>query len=180
LDDVRSKRARNLDTWDKDRALPTGALVDGVIEADMPRGFLASREESYGDFDLRAAVRSGSLPDSTAALLFRITNPKEPGDLENGYELKHPTTSGPDQDRAHRRPRQRREAVLVQYELRGKWTTIRNQRTRGPHMTAKLNGTLVAESRRYHVRAGGPVCRCRPLSGLGAILGDVQITGPIK
>src|SRR5262245_54132082 len=70
-----------------DRFVMTGnanwRLTDGVVEATMPRGFLVSKE-SYGDFDLRAEI--WTTPDSNGGILFRITNPKDPG-IENGYEL---------------------------------------------------------------------------------------------
>src|SRR5204863_7897656 len=44
-------------------------VVDGVIEADKPRGFLLTKE-SYGDFDLRAEI--WVTPDSNGGVLFRI------------------------------------------------------------------------------------------------------------
>ena len=58
-------------------------IADGIAEADMPRGFLVSRQ-SYGDFELRVEV--WGTPASNAGVLFRITDPRDPG-IENAYEL---------------------------------------------------------------------------------------------
>ena len=114
-------------------------VVDKILEADMPRGFLVSKE-SYGDFELRAEI--WVTPDSNGGVLFRITDPKDPG-IENGYELnvndKRADQSG------------RTGAIvnvakpLINYEAGNRWTTIEIT-ARGPRMTARLNGTVTAEA----------------------------------
>ena len=62
---------KNLDNWQK-TGNANWRVVDGVIEADMPRGFLLTKE-SYGDFDLRAEIWVTF--DSNGGVLFRITRP---------------------------------------------------------------------------------------------------------
>jgi hypothetical protein len=129
---------KNLDNW-----TVTGnanwRVVDGVIEADMPRGFLLSKD-SYADFDLRAEI--WVTPDSNGGVLFRITNPKDPG-IENGYEL---NINDKRADQTGRTGAIVNVAKpLVQLDAGNKWTTIEIS-ARGPHLTAKLNGTLVAEA----------------------------------
>src|SRR5262245_8410288 len=51
---------KDLNNWNK-TGNANWRVVDGVIEADMPRGFLVTRE-SYTDFELRADV--WTTPDS--------------------------------------------------------------------------------------------------------------------
>ena len=129
---------KNLDNWDK-TGNANWRVVDGIIEADMPRGFLLTRE-SYGDFDLRAEI--WVTPDSNGGVLFRITKPEDPG-IENGYEL---NINDKRADQAGRTGAIVNVAKpLVQFDAGGKWTTIEIS-ARGPHMTAKLNGTLIAEA----------------------------------
>ena len=129
---------KNLDNWEK-TGNANWRVVDGIIEADMPRGFLLTKE-SYGDFDLRAEI--WVTPDSNGGVLFRITNPKDPG-IENGYEL---NINDKRADQTGRTGAIVNVAKpLVQYDSGNKWTTIEIS-ARGPHMTAKLNGTLVAEA----------------------------------
>lgn len=139
---------KNLDNW-----VVTGnanwKVVDGYIEADMPRGFLLTRD-SYRDFELRADI--WATPESNGGILFRITNPKDPG-IENGYEL---NVNDNRKDQTGRtgsivnvaRP-------LVKVDSASRWMTIEIT-VRGAHMTAKLDGTLTAEAddTRY---ASGPV-----------------------
>jgi 3-keto-disaccharide hydrolase len=129
---------KNLDNWEK-TGNANWRVVDGVIEADMPRGFLLTKE-SYGDFDLRAEI--WVTPDSNGGVLFRITKPEDPG-IENGYEL---NINDKRTDQTGRTGAIVNVAKpLVQYDAGGKWTTIEIS-ARGPHMTAKLNGTLIAEA----------------------------------
>ncbi len=129
---------KNLDNWDK-TGNANWRVVDGIIEADMPRGFLLTKE-SYGDFDLRADIWVTA--DSNGGVLYRITNPKDPG-IENGYEL---NINDKRADQTGRTGAIVNVAKpLVQYDAGGKWTTIEIS-ARGPHVTAKLNGTLVAEA----------------------------------
>ena len=128
---------RNLDNWDR-TGNANWRVVDGVIEADMPRGFLLTRE-SYDDFELRAEI--WATPESNGGVLFRITNPKDPG-IENGYELnindKRADQSG------------RTGAIvnvakpLVQVDSGNRWTTIEIT-AKGPHLTARLNGVVTAD-----------------------------------
>ena len=128
---------RNLDNWDK-TGNANWRVVNGVIEADMPRGFLLTRE-SYGDFELRADI--WVTPDSNGGILFRITNPKDPG-IENGYEL---NINDKRADQAGRTGSIVNVAKpLVQYDAGNKWTTVEIT-AKGTHLTAKLNGTLTAE-----------------------------------
>ena len=129
---------KNLDNWDK-TGNANWRVVDGIIEADMPRGFLLTKE-SYTDFDLRAEI--WALGDSNGGVLFHITDPKNPG-IENGYEL---NINDKRADQTGRTGSIVNVAKpLVQYDSAGKWTTIEIS-VRGPHMTAKLNGTLTAEA----------------------------------
>jgi len=129
---------KNLDNWEK-TGNANWRVVDGIIEADMPRGFLLTKE-SYGDFDLRAEI--WVTPDSNGGVLFRITNPKDPG-IENGYEL---NINDKRADQTGRTGAIVNVAKpLVQYDSGNRWTTIEIS-ARGPHMTARLNGTLVAEA----------------------------------
>jgi len=129
---------KNLDNWEK-TGNANWRVVDGVIEADMPRGFLLTKE-SYGDFDLRAEIWVTS--DSNGGVLFRITKPEDPG-IENGYEL---NINDKRADQTGRTGAIVNVAKpLVKYDAGGKWTTIEIS-ARGPHMTAKLNGTLIAEA----------------------------------
>jgi hypothetical protein len=71
---------KNLDQW-----VTTGnanwRLVDGLVEADMPRGYLVSKQ-SYGDFELRVDV--WVTPASNAGVMLRITDPEDPG-IQNAY-----------------------------------------------------------------------------------------------
>ena len=114
-------------------------VVGGILEADMPRGFLLTKE-SYADFDLRAEI--WVTPDSNGGVLFRITDPKNPG-IENGYEL---NINDKRTDQTGRTGSIVNVAKpLVQYDSGNKWTTIEIS-TRGPHMTATLNGVLTAEA----------------------------------
>jgi len=114
-------------------------IADGIAEADMPRGFLVSRQ-SYGDFELRVEV--WGTPASNAGVLFRITDPRDPG-IENGYEL-NINDERKDQDG-------RTGSIvnvakpLVKFDAGNRWTTVEIA-ARGPRMTARLNGTLTAEA----------------------------------
>jgi hypothetical protein len=114
-------------------------LKDGMAEADMPRGYLVSRA-SYTDFEFRADV--WVTPSSNAGVLFRITDPRDPG-IENAYEL-NINDERKDQDG-------RTGSIvnvakpLVKVDSGNRWTTIEIV-ARGPRMTARLNGTLTAEA----------------------------------
>jgi len=114
-------------------------IADGIAEADMPRGFLVSRQ-SYGDFELRAEV--WSRPESNGGILFRITDPRDPG-IENGYELNINDTR---KDQTGRTGSIVNVAKpLVKFDAGNIWTTVEIT-ARGPRMTARLNGTLTAEA----------------------------------
>lgn len=114
-------------------------VADGTIEADMPRGYLVTKQ-SYGDFELRADV--WVTPASNAGVMFRITDPKDPG-IQNGYEL---NINDERKDQTGRTGSIVNVAQpLVKYDAGNKWTTIEIA-ARGPKMTAKLNGTLTAEA----------------------------------
>jgi len=128
---------KDLDNWNR-TGNANWRVVDGVIEADMPRGFLVSKE-SYGDFEMRADIWVTS--DSNGGVLFRITKPEDPG-IENGYEL---NINDKRADQAGRTGSIVNVAQpLVQYDSGGKWTTI-VVTAKGPHLVATLNGIKTAE-----------------------------------
>jgi len=129
---------KSLDQW-----VTTGnanwRVTDGVIEADMPRGYLVSKA-SYGDFELRADV--WVRPASNAGIMFRITDVKDPG-IQNAYEL---NINDERKDQAGRTGSIVNVAApLVKYDAGNRWTTVEIT-ARGPKFTATLNGTLVAEA----------------------------------
>ena len=114
-------------------------IANGMAEADVPRGFLVSRE-SYGDFELRADA--WTLPDSNGGILFRITDARDPG-IENGYELNLNDTR---KDQTGRTGSIVNIAKpLVKFDSGNQWVTV-EIRAVGPKMTARLNGTLTAEA----------------------------------
>jgi len=114
-------------------------IADGIAEADVPRGFLVSRQ-SYGDFELRAEV--WARPESNGGILFRITDARDPG-IENGYELNINDTR---KDQAGRTGSIVNVAKpLVKFDSGNIWTTVEIT-ARGPRMTARLNGMLTAEA----------------------------------
>ncbi|MSO83176.1 MAG: DUF1080 domain-containing protein [Acidobacteria bacterium] len=114
-------------------------IADGLAEADVPRGFLVSRQ-SYGDFDLRAEV--WTRPESNGGILFRITDPRDPG-IENGYELNINDTRKDQDGRTGSIVNVAKP--LVKFDSGNIWVTVEIT-ARGPRMTAKLNGTLTAEA----------------------------------
>jgi hypothetical protein len=129
---------KNLDNWTK-TGNANWRVVNGIIEADMPRGFLVSKE-SYGDFELRADV--WTTPDSNAGVLFRITKPEDPG-IENGYEL---NVNDKRADQTGRTGSIVNVAKpLVKFDAGNRWVTV-DIVAKGPHMTATLNGTKTAEA----------------------------------
>lgn len=129
---------KSLDQW-----ITTGnanwRVADGVIEADMPRGYLVSKA-SYGDFELRAEV--WVRPESNAGIMFRITDVKDPG-IQNAYEL---NINDQRKDQAGRTGSIVNVAKpLVPYDAGNRWTTVEIT-ARGPKFTARLDGTLIAEA----------------------------------
>ena len=129
---------KDLNNWTK-TGNANWRVVDGVIEADMPRGFLVTKE-SYTDFEMRADIWVTA--DSNGGVLFRITKPEDPG-IENGYEL---NINDKRADQAGRTGSIVNVAKpLVQYDSGGKWTTIVIT-AKGPHMVATLNGIKTAEA----------------------------------
>src|SRR5258706_2233956 len=64
---------KDLNNWNK-TGNANWRVVDGVIEADMPRGFLVTRE-SYDDFEMHADIWVTA--DSNGGVLFRITKPDD-------------------------------------------------------------------------------------------------------
>jgi len=114
-------------------------IADGMAEADMPRGFLVSRQ-SYGDFELRADA--WTLPDSNGGILFRITDARDPG-IENGYELNINDTRKDQDGRTGSIVNVAKP--IVKFDSGNIWTTV-EIRAVGPKMTARLNGTLTAEA----------------------------------
>jgi hypothetical protein len=114
-------------------------LAGGIVEADMPRGYLVSKE-SYGDFELRVEV--WVTPASNAGVMFRITDPKNPG-IENAYEL---NINDERKDQAGRTGSIVNVAKpLVKFDSGDRWTTVEIT-ARGPRLTARLNETLIAEA----------------------------------
>jgi hypothetical protein len=133
-------------------------LTDGVVEASTGRGYLVSRE-TYGDFELRVDV--WSTPEANGGVMFRITDPKDPG-IQNGYELNINDTR---KDQSGRTGSIVNIAKpLVKFDAGNRWTTVEIT-ARGPRMTARLNGTLTAdgEDSKY---ARGPVA----LQGAGGLV----------
>ncbi len=129
---------KSLDHWVK-TGNANWRLADGTVEADMPRGYLVSKE-SYGDFELRADV--WTTPESNAGVMFRITDPKDPG-IQNAYEL---NVNDQRKDQTGRTGSIVNVAKpLVKFDAGNRWTTVEIT-ARGPRMTARLNGTLVAEA----------------------------------
>src|SRR5436190_23652749 len=129
---------KDLANWNK-TGNANWRVVDGVIEADMPRGFLVSKE-SYTDFEFRADV--WTTPDSNGGLLFRITKPEDPG-IENGYEL---NINDKRTDQTGRTGSIVNVAKpLVQFDAGGKWVTA-VLTAKGPHMVGTLNGIKTAEA----------------------------------
>ena len=129
---------KNLDHWVKTGNANWRLADGGIVEADMPRGFLVSKE-SYGDFELRAEI--WTTPDSNGGVLFRITKPADPG-IENGYEL---NINDKRADQTGRTGSIVNVAKpLVQFDSGNKWVTVEIT-AKGPHLTARLNGTLTAE-----------------------------------
>src|SRR5918996_5292376 len=114
-------------------------LADGIVEADTGRGYLVSKQ-SYGDFELRVEV--WSTPEANGGVMFRITDPKDPG-IQNGYELNINDTR---KDQSGRTGSIVNVAKpLVQFDAGHRWTTVEIS-ARGPRLTARLNGTLTAEA----------------------------------
>jgi hypothetical protein len=114
-------------------------LADGIVEADTGRGYLVSKE-SYGDFELRVEV--WSTPESNGGVMFRVTDPKDPG-IQNGYELNINDTR---KDQSGRTGSIVNVAKpLVKFDAGNRWTTV-ELTARGPRMTARLNGMLTAEA----------------------------------
>jgi hypothetical protein len=114
-------------------------VVDGVIEADMPRGYLVSKA-SYTDFELRMDV--WVRPESNAGIMFRITDVKDPG-IQNAYEL---NINDQRKDQSGRTGSiVNVSKPLVQYDSGNKWTTVELM-VRGPKFAAKMNGTVVTEA----------------------------------
>jgi len=129
---------KSLDQW-----VTTGnanwRVADGVVEADMPRGYLVSKA-SYTDFELRAEV--WVRPESNAGFMFRITDVTDPG-IQNAYEL---NINDQRKDQAGRTGSiVNVSKPLVPYDSGNRWTTVEIT-ARGSRFTARLNGTLVADA----------------------------------
>ena len=114
-------------------------ITDGIAEADVPRGFLVSRQ-SYGDFELRADV--WARPESNGGILFRITDARDPG-IENGYELNINDTRKDQDGRTGSIVNVAKP--LMKFDSGNIWTTV-EIRAVGPKMTARLNGMVTAEA----------------------------------
>jgi hypothetical protein len=129
----------NLNQWVTTGNANWRLAAGGIVEADMPRGFLVSKT-SYTDFELRAEV--WGTPESNAGVLFRITDPGNPG-IENAYEL---NINDQRADQTGRTGSIVNVAPpLVKFDAGNKWTTVEIT-ARGPRLTARLNGTLTAEA----------------------------------
>ena len=114
-------------------------IADGVVEADMPRGYLVSKE-SYADFDLRLEV--WTLPESNAGVILRTRDPRDPG-IQNAYEV---NINDQRQDQDGRTGSIVNVAKpLVQFDAGNKWVTV-EIRAMGPQMTVRLDGILTAEA----------------------------------
>ena len=129
---------KDLSNWDV-TGNANWKVVNGYIEADMPRGFLLTRE-SYTDFEMRAEI--WATPDSNGGILFHITDPKNPG-IENGYEL---NVNDKRADQTGRTGSIVNVAKpLVNVDTPNRWMPIEIT-VKGAHMTAKVDGKLTAEA----------------------------------
>jgi hypothetical protein len=129
---------KNLNNWTM-TGNANWRLTDGIAEADMPRGYLVSKE-SYGNFELKVDV--WVRPESNAGVLFRITDPRDPG-IENAYELNINDTR---KDQSGRTGSIVNVAKpLVKFDAGDRWTTVEITAV-GPKMTTRLNRTLTAEA----------------------------------
>ena len=114
-------------------------VVNGYIEATKARGFLLTRE-SYTDFEMRAEI--WATPDSNGGVLFRITDPKDPG-IENGYEL---NINDKRTDQTGRTGSIVNVAKpLVTVDTPNRWMLIEIT-AKGAHMTGTVDGKLTAEA----------------------------------
>ena len=114
-------------------------ITDGVAEANVPRGYLVSKE-SYTNFDLRMDV--WTLPDSNAGVILRTQDPRDPG-IQNAYEV-NINDERKDQDG-------RTGSIvnvakpLVKFDSGNKWVTVEISAV-GPRLTVRLDGILTAEA----------------------------------
>jgi len=129
---------KDLDNWAK-TGNANWRVVNGYIEADMPRGFLLTRE-SYTDFEMRAEI--WATPESNGGVLFRITDAANPG-IENGYELNINDKRADQTGRTGSIVNVARP--LVNVDTPNRWMLIEIT-AKGPHMTAKVDGKLTAEA----------------------------------
>jgi len=114
-------------------------ISDGVAEADVPRGYLVSKE-SYSDFDLRMEV--WTLPESNAGVILRTQDPRDPG-IENAYEV---NINDQRKDQSGRTGSIVNVAKpLVKFDSGNKWITVEIS-ARGPRLTVKMDGILTAEA----------------------------------
>ena len=129
---------KNLDNWVK-TGNANWRLADGVVEADMPRGYLVSKD-SYGDFELRGEVWTA--PESNAGFMFRITHFEDPG-IQNGNEL---NINDQRKDQSGRTGSIVNVAKpLFKFDSGICWVTVEIT-ARGSRLTAKLDGKVVAEA----------------------------------
>jgi hypothetical protein len=129
---------KSLSQWDT-TGNANWRVIDGIIEADMPRGYLVSKA-SYTDFELRMDV--WARPESNAGIMFRITDVKDPG-IQNAYEL---NINDQRKDQSGRTGSiVNVSKPLVQFDSGNKWTTV-ELTVRGAKFTARMNGTLVTEA----------------------------------
>jgi len=124
-------------------------LTDGYVQADRGTGFLVTKE-SFGDFELRAEFWVSG--DANSGVYIRCSDPKQVT-ATNAYEVNIYDTR-PD-------PTYRTGGIvdgarpLVAVSTGGKWNTYEIV-AKGPKMTVRLNGQLVAEgSDTRHAR--GPI-----------------------
>ena len=114
-------------------------VADGVAEADMPRGYLVSRE-AYTNFDLRMEV--WTLPASNAGVILRTQDPRDPG-IQNAYEV---NINDQRRDQDGRTGSIVNVATpLVQFDAGNKWVTVEIS-AMGPRLTVRLDGVLTAEA----------------------------------
>ena len=114
-------------------------ITDGVAEADVPRGYLVSKE-SYANFDLRMEV--WTLPASNAGVILRTQDPRDPG-IGNAYEVNI-------NDQRTNQDGRTGSIVnvakpLVQFDAGNKWVTV-DISAMGPRLTVRLDGVLTAEA----------------------------------
>jgi len=113
-------------------------VVDGVVQADRGNGYLVSKE-SFGDFEIK--VEFWVSDDANSGVFLRCSDPKQVT-ADNAYEV-NIFDKRPD-------PSYRTGGIvnvakpLAVVDAGGKWNTY-DIAAKGPKMTVRLNGQLIAD-----------------------------------